>query len=201
MKNGVFLLVLLVVIFSGVTARANVAPMPIIWMNVYDPNGGPASSIECGLSDTGLVTSSNLDARTARIAIDDYSGKKRGFTTKPSPAAQSVAMWSVYIWTTPDYQPDIVQMHWSTSAIPENFVAQFWFIQDRWPAYVSVSGNSHSGYLTLPAIKTDNWHHGMYGQVEIWNMNAPAVPEPSSFIALGTGVIGIVGIIRRRRVS
>ena len=63
------------------------------------------------------------------------------------------------------------------------------------------SGNIFIGIRTgVVNSGANNWAAGNYGQ-EVLNMNINVVPvpEPSSFLALGTGLMGLAGFVIRRR--
>ncbi len=61
-------------------------------------------------------------------------------------------------------------------------------------------GNYYNGdrnYFSSTRGGVDFFEVGIDGQVTRWDCNK--IPEPASFLALGTGLIGLVGIMRRRR--
>lgn len=201
MKKLVFSVVMAVFSSLLVASAASASSlMPIFWLFAVNNQEGTLASAGCGLSDNGQAYPYDLSSFSARIAIDDYSGNQQHFVTHTAPIPQSIQGWTVYIWTTPNYQGDTVQLRWSTQNMPVDMDTRLnvYKPNESWPPYADIGVNSwNAGMLTLPAIKTNYWQNGYRIEVTIRNT---AVPEPGSLLALGSSLVSLVGFgLRHRR--
>ncbi|MCL6630772.1 MAG: PEP-CTERM sorting domain-containing protein [Armatimonadetes bacterium] len=64
--------------------------------------------------------------------------------------------------------------------------------------YVTGTVSSPTGYVTI-AYKWGNGSGGFSGSMYVDEVSLTAVPEPGSLLALSTGIIGLAGIVIRRR--
>jgi hypothetical protein len=206
-KKVLFLvLVLFLLTLCAVIAQAQspvVVPYPLGWKIVFNLNGQLA---EVGASDFGSGYA---------VADQDYLGTHIGVTPDGSyssvirydartPFSETIAIWN----NGPDVFAGPLTWHW------QNF-DMLWnaYLDGTMPAELNIQlslptqGNRTFALDTLAydpnggAIDVNLAIGGnpTNGQQIGLNSTAPAVPEPSSLIVLASGLVGLVGVLKRRR--
>ena len=129
--------------------------------------------------------------------LDDYVG--------PLPPGQTKT-WQIYVWSTSDMPADhdvthLVMNRTDNIALTSDFFFDFKLISKP----ESVSGGPDIGTiwnldspiseveLLLPTYRTDDRLSGYQ-----FEFSATPIPEPSSLLALGGGLMGLAGLLRKR---
>ena len=161
-------------------------------MDVYKYNANDAANTKVTLTNDNQSTSSSLYLHSIR-----YVSATPGAVTNtgPSNGATGEAM-------------DFVDLGLSWTAGLYNMAYDIWFGEDA-NNLTKIIGNwtgtavgldpdsveaGKTYFWRVDALNVDNVAQG-----ETWSFTTNAIPEPGSMLALASGLVGLFGIIRRKR--
>ena len=178
---------------------------------IYDPASGggidtrvgPHSSAGTGVSN--MFTANATDSRSAAfwyaqwswtpVQIDGTAAPTGGgyYFTAVKPAAR-VSGWGYVIvsWAF-DYTAGTGQVQWRINSTTPNLQLNLDSTSGRWAASHDVAGiflGSAYGAMGTDIVQ---------GHIDDLEFKGNVIPEPTSLLALGTGLIGLAGLIRRKR--
>lgn len=162
-------------------------------------NGGFETGDFTGWSlsgDTGSAFVSNNDPHSGQFAanfdpVNDFVYLSQDLHTTPGVDYNLIA-WTGWI----DIPPDIWQVYWNGQLVldQENFTSYPW-TETSINNLLATSGQTE---LTFAFLMTDSQ--------SLWSLDDVSVtpqttPEPGSILLLGSGILGIAGILRRKLVG
>jgi len=137
---------------------------------------------------------------------DGPTGFYKSDQRAPLPTTAGAAKtWQFYVWADPDLDQSAehISLTLDPHRLPSGDEMSFWLTLADIPSGVSGGPEPGTSYaltatsslrLSLPVFRTDN---GLEGY--LFELTATVIPEPTSLLALGGGVLCLWGVFRRRK--
>ena len=178
---------------------------------IYDPASGggvdtrvgPHSSAGVGVSN--CFTANATDSRSAAfwyaqwswspVAIDGTNAPTGVgyYFTAVKPAARVTGWGYVILSWAFDYTAGTGQVQWRINSTTPNLQLNLDSTSSRWAASHDVAG------IFLGSAYAAMGTNIVQAHIDDVELKGNVIPEPTSLLALGTGLIGLAGLIRRKR--